>query len=129
MHDSFADTPRQFLSNLGSLATKIILLRPPISQQRHERHGFLEGCGNSQGGLTMEKKKQSAQMVSASSHWSGIQNMPRRRRTGNLFVPLIRPRGYKTFFMLNSIEHEIFPAHKCLNANNCWHLNIYEQEK
>ena len=23
------------------------------------------------------------------------------------------PRGYKTFFMLNSIEHEIFPAHKC----------------
>ena len=21
--------------------------------------------------------------------------------------------GYKTFFMLNSIEHEIFPAHKC----------------
>ena len=23
-----------------------------------------------------------------------------------------RPRGYKTFFMLNSIEHEIFPAHK-----------------
>ena len=25
----------------------------------------------------------------------------------------IRPRGYKTFFMFNSIEHEIFPAHKC----------------
>ena len=24
-----------------------------------------------------------------------------------------RPRGYKTFFMLNSIEHEIFSAHKC----------------
>ena len=24
-----------------------------------------------------------------------------------------RARGYKTFFMLNSIEHEIFPAHKC----------------
>ena len=23
------------------------------------------------------------------------------------------PRDYKTFFMLNSIEHEIFPAHKC----------------
>ena len=22
-------------------------------------------------------------------------------------------RGYKTFFMLNSGEHEIFPAHKC----------------
>ena len=25
----------------------------------------------------------------------------------------IRPRDYKTFFVLNSTEHEIFPAHKC----------------
>ena len=24
-----------------------------------------------------------------------------------------RPQGYKTFFMLNSAEHEIYPAHKC----------------
>ena len=23
------------------------------------------------------------------------------------------PRGYKTFFMLNSAEHEIYPDHKC----------------
>ena len=23
------------------------------------------------------------------------------------------PQGYKTFFMLNSTEHEICPAHKC----------------
>ena len=23
------------------------------------------------------------------------------------------PQGYKTFFMLNSGEHEIYPAHKC----------------
>ena len=36
-----------------------------------------------------------------------------------------RPRGYKFFFMLNSTEHEIIPAHKCKNANNCWHFNIY----
>ena len=28
-----------------------------------------------------------------------------------LFQFLIRPRGYKTFFMLNSTEHENFPAH------------------
>ena len=27
----------------------------------------------------------------------------------------IRPRGYKTFFMLNSIEHEILNAHKYKN--------------
>ena len=23
------------------------------------------------------------------------------------------PRGYKLFVMLNAIEHEMFPAHKC----------------
>ena len=26
---------------------------------------------------------------------------------------MTRPRGYKTFSMLNSAEHEIYPAHKC----------------
>ena len=30
------------------------------------------------------------------------------------------------FFRLNTAEHELYPAHKCLN---CWHLNIYEQDK
>ena len=39
------------------------------------------------------------------------------------------PQGYKKKFMLNSAEHEIFPAHKCWNASNCQHFNIYEQEK
>ena len=38
---------------------------------------------------------------------------------------LIRPRGYKTFFMLNSAEHEIFSANKYENANNSWHFHIY----
>ena len=28
------------------------------------------------------------------------------------------PRGYKTFFKLSSAETKIYPAHKCLNANN-----------
>ena len=60
-----------------------------------------------------------------------------------------RPRGYKTFFMLNSAEHEIvllidikllniaissllniaehetFSANKYENANFCWHFHIY----
>ena len=31
-------------------------------------------------------------------------------------------------FMLNPADHGIFPANKCLNANNCWHFNIYELE-
>ena len=31
--------------------------------------------------------------------------------------------------MLNTAKHEIFPALKCLNAKNCRHFNIYEQEK
>ena len=37
---------------------------------------------------------------------------------------LVWPRGYKTFFMLNSAEHEIFSANKYENANNCWHFHI-----
>ena len=31
------------------------------------------------------------------------------------------PRGYKTFFVLNSVEHEIF----LLIKNYCWHFYIY----
>ena len=30
----------------------------------------------------------------------------------NCFLTSTRPRGYKTFFMHNSIEHEILNAHK-----------------
>ena len=30
----------------------------------------------------------------------------------NLLSDVARPRGYKTFFMLNSADHEIHPAHK-----------------
>ena len=31
-----------------------------------------------------------------------------------LFLQMYKQaRGYKTFLMLNSTEHEIFPAHKC----------------
>ena len=28
-------------------------------------------------------------------------------------VPMIWPQDYKTFFMLNSAKHEIYPAHEC----------------
>ena len=39
------------------------------------------------------------------------------------------PWGYKTIFMLNSAEHEIFPANKSQIANNCkFFLNIAEHE-
>ena len=41
----------------------------------------------------------------------------------------IRPRGYKTFFMLNSAEHELFSANKYENANNSGHFHIYKQTK
>ena len=30
----------------------------------------------------------------------------------------------KTFFMLNSTEHEIYPAHKCLNAQQLFSFYI-----
>ena len=52
---------------------------------------------------------------------------------------LIWVPGYKTFFMLNTAEHEISDAHKYENIKKFsifqgqisleWHLNIYEQEK
>ena len=32
----------------------------------------------------------------------------------------------KTLSMLNLAEHKIYPAHKCLNVNNRWHLNILQ---
>ena len=32
----------------------------------------------------------------------------------------VRPRGYKTFFMLNSAEHEICPANKYKITNICY---------
>ena len=35
------------------------------------------------------------------------------REAQNMRPILTRPRGYKTFSMLNSTEYEIFPAHKC----------------
>ena len=37
-------------------------------------------------------------------------------------------RRYETFVMLNSAEHEIYPAHKCQNANNYCHFNLSERE-
>ena len=30
--------------------------------------------------------------------------------------------------MLNSTEHEIYPAPKFKNANNRWHFKIYQQD-
>ena len=47
--------------------------------------------------------------ASASNHFSNVHVQ--------LFSE-VRSRGYTTFFILNSAEHEIYPAHKCLNANN-----------
>ena len=34
------------------------------------------------------------------------------------------PQGYKTFFMLNSVAHEIFPANKSQITNNCKFLLV-----
>ena len=38
---------------------------------------------------------------------------------------MICPLGCQTFFMINTTEYEINYAHKCKNANNCWHFNIF----
>ena len=84
-------------------------------------------------------------LISAGCMYRKIVNLNTREN--------IRPRGYKTFFMLNSTKHNfstahkkmiptnkevscfkplrccIYHANKCLNANNCWHFNICEQDK
>ena len=31
--------------------------------------------------------------------------------------------------MLNLAKHEIFPANKYENTNNCWHFHIYKKRK
>ena len=42
---------------------------------------------------------------------------------------LARPQGYKTFFMLNSAEHEILLINlKLLITANCFNQNIAEHE-
>ena len=35
----------------------------------------------------------------------------------------------KGIFRCESLKPDIYPANKCLNANNCWHFNIYKQDK
>ena len=35
----------------------------------------------------------------------------------------------KEITCFKSLRLCIYHAYKCLNANNCWHFNIYEQDK
>ena len=44
--------------------------------------------------------------------------LDRQMRVLSQGISSVWPRGYKTFFMLNSAEHEIFSANKYENANN-----------
>ena len=37
-------------------------------------------------------------------------------------------KKFVCFFWLRKAYNAILPAHKCQNANNCWHFNISEQE-
>ena len=44
-----------------------------------------------------------------------------------------RSQGYKNAkksrFLALQLRCCKYPANKCENANNCWHFNIYEQDK
>ena len=44
--------------------------------------------------------------------WEEWRPIPREIMQ-SIIASMPRPRGYKTFSMLNSAEHEIYPAHKC----------------
>ena len=84
------------------------------------------------------------------SKWNIVFTLSMRTDMSEQTKPrrLIRPRGYKTFFMLNSAaqfvllinlkllttansfllniaEHDIFSANEYVNANYCLHFHIY----
>ena len=67
-------------------------------------------------------------MLTAKPVWSGpllsAKKIIRHYRCNN-WEQMPRPRGYKTFFMLNSAEHENFSANKYENANHSWYFHIY----
>ena len=45
------------------------------------------------------------------SYLSEVKILTEKNRCVNFMKN--RPRGYKTFFMLKSVEHEILNAHRC----------------
>ena len=47
-------------------------------------------------------------LIPLDDRWQRLAEVPNIRQ-----LMSVRLVGYKTFFMLNSTEHEIFPAHKC----------------
>ena len=59
----------------------------------------------------------------------GILTLMSRKKSYSAELSMIfynletRPRGYKTFFMLNSIEHEILTAHKYKKYQEILHFS------
>ena len=52
--------------------------------------------------------------------WNSIETDPQANEDIHLaYVSEAWPQGYKTFFMLNSVEHEICLANKSQITNNC----------
>ena len=45
-----------------------------------------------------------------------------------LLIKTIIPANEEVSFF-KSLRCCIYHANKCLNANNCWHFDIYEQDK
>ena len=47
------------------------------------------------------------------------------------FQMLTKTQMLKNIFFsyFQTLRHCIYHANKCLNANNCWHFNIYEQDQ
>ena len=65
--------------------------------------------------VVMKTVQRRAKQIEKTSAYSRIQTLGL----------VIWPRGYKTFFMLSSAEHEIFSANKYENVINSWHFHIY----
>ena len=74
--------------------------------------------------LYEELRTQGTHHLSSNAYVEKGKNSGRRipiekwKKYGSAYFSFM-PRGYKTFFMLNSAEHEIFPANKSQITNNC----------
>ena len=95
-------------------------IRPRVKSHHHSNHG--EKHGNQTRGQTDADLGENTDPLVKNAECEKPQPKPRERITkvmeenkessGNGET---KPRGYKTFFMLNSVEHKILNAHKYKN--------------
>ena len=96
-----AEQPDELSINIGDVIKNVIM----------SEGGWWEGELNGKKGMFPDNfVKVCNQLAVFRDLWQGLYNF---FHTSQAVAMMTRPRGYKKNFMLNSAEHEIFPAHKC----------------